>query len=272
MVATGSGAVLDLSVLRSLTSPSRTTDRIEFIATLGGSIELGGLQSVQGNGPIVYTVATGGRISFSDFLLTSSTSVTVSDLASSISITRSAFLRGGTLSVPAGATLAIGKHLYNQTTNEASANLSQTIVSFATAGLHLLEVGGIDLGQMNPGNNGNFGFGRLEVGAPGVTATLQLLDLFNNGNRGTNQPEALYLYGLGQGTDSDSLRLYSGSTLYLDNINVYAMENGRWIWLNDLFATSQTVVPYGGGYLHLPTPGAAVLLGLGGLIAARRRR
>jgi hypothetical protein len=271
-VSATNGGVVNLSGLQTLTTPNRGEDRIDFVASDGGRIELTRMATLLGVGRVTMTAARGGRFNLGDLVLTTNASASISDLESSIGIQRNIFLQGGNLSVPVGGTLAIGKHLYNQTTNEASANLSQAIVTFGAAGLHLLEVGGTDFGQMNPGNNGNFGFGRLEVGAPGVTATLQLLDLFNNGNRGTNQPEALYLYGLGQGTDSDSLRLYNGSTLYLDNINVYAMENGRWIWLNDLFATSQTVVPYGGGYLHLPTPGAAVVLAVGGLIASRRRR
>jgi hypothetical protein len=170
------------------------------------------------------------------------------------------------------STVSIGKHLYNQTTNEAAADLSRIIISFASPGLHLLEVGGIDVGPINPGNSGNFGIGRIEVGTIATPATLQLLDLFDNGNRGGNLPEALYLHGLGQGTPFESLALHGGSTLYLDNINVYARENGNWIWLNSLFGPRQTVVAYGGGYLHLPEPGVAAMLAAAGIAACRRRR
>ena len=79
-------------------------------------------------------------------------------------------------------------------------------------------------------------------------------------------------YGLGQATNYDGLQLFAGSILYMDNLNVYTRENGQWVWLNSLFGAGQTVVPYGEGYLHLPSPGAASVLGLGGLIAMRRRR
>jgi len=271
-IVASDGGRVNLSGLQTIVASTRGEDRTEFTASRGGRLNLGQLSSISGSGRVIMTASQGGTLEFADLSISTNASVTVADLDSGLSVSRSLFLRGGNLSVPGGGTLSIGKHLYNQTTDEATANLTQTILQFASPGLHLLEVGGRDLGAMDPANNGNFGIGRIEVGLPGAPASLQLLELFNNGNRGSNLPEALYLYGIGQGTPLESLVLHSGSILYLDNINVYARENGQWIWLNSLFGTSQTVVPYGGGYLHLPSPGAAALVVLAGVVAARRRR
>ena len=51
-------------------------------------------------------------------------------------------------------------------------------------------------------SNDNFGFGQLVVGQAGQGTTVSLVDLVNNGNRGAGDaPEALYLFGLGSGTE-----------------------------------------------------------------------
>ena len=263
---------MNLSGVQTLATPARPEDRIDFIASSGGSIRIGRLQSIIGAGQARFIAGSGSSFEFSDLAITPNVAVTVQDLNSSVSFSRSLFLAGGTLSLPASGRVTIGKHLYNQTSDEGAANLSQIVLKFEGPGLHLFEVGGMDVGPINPINNGNFGIGRIEVGLPGVAASLQLLDLFNNGNRGGNLPEALYLFGVGQGTPFESLALHGGSTLYLDNINVYARENGNWIWLNSLFGPGQTVVAYGGGYLHLPEPGVAAMLAVAGIVASRRRR
>ena len=54
--------------------------------------------------------------------------------------------------------------------------------------------------------------------------------------------------------------------------SVYTRENGQWLLLNSLFGPGNTIVPYGGGYLHLPTPGCAGLFALAGLALSRRTR
>ncbi|MFN7610023.1 MAG: hypothetical protein ACK5QX_03670, partial [bacterium] len=268
------GGLVDFSGLQSITPVAGEDNSLSFTAQATGEIRFGGLSVLTPTSGqrVNFSVTGGGRMRFGDMLVVSNSTFAVNDLDSRMDVARSVFLQGGTLSMPSGGTLAVGKHLYNQSTNEATANLTQTILQFSSPGLHLLEVGGRDVGAMDPANNGNFGIGRIEVGLPGAPASLQLLELFNNGNRGSNLPEALYLYGIGQGTPLESLVLHSGSILYLDNINVYARENGQWIWLNSLFGTCQTGVPYGGGDLHLRCPGAAALVVLAGVVAARRRR
>ena len=270
--------MVDLSGLTTINIGLAAQDDIlSFNVTgTGSQIKLKGLRFVQttgnGNERLEFTASQGGRLEFSDYLAVPRTSAVVADVDSSMTIDRSLFLRGGAITMPTASVLSIGKHWYNETTDEAAFNATQLVISFASPGVHLFEVGGMDVGPINPINNGNFGIGRIEVGLPGVAASLQLLDLFNNGNRGGNLPEALYIFGIGQGTDSEGLQLAGGSTLFLDNLNVYVRENGNWINLNSLFGPGNTVVPYAGGYLHLPGPGAAVVFLTAVASLARRTR
>ncbi len=306
--ADGAGSTLSLNSVRSLTFQTDSgRDTIGIRATNGGQINMTGLRdisvtrfyeddelafsardlgSVLRLGPITninsssyyrtptasFTASLGGRIEFGDLSLPAQSAASIADVDSSMSITRSLQFRGGSLTVAPGATLEVGKHIYNYGTNETGWVMQQAIVSFAAPGLHFYEAAGLDVGPLNPGNSGNFGIGRLVLGSATAVAQMQMLELFDNGNRGANLSEALYVFGLGQGTAFDALQLNNGSTLYLDNINVYVRENGNWIWLNSLFGANQTVVAWGNGYLHLPSPGAAAMLGLAGLFAARRRR
>ena len=306
--ADGPGSTLSLNSVRSLSFQTDSgRDTVGIRATNGGQINMTGLRDIStvyfydddelafsardvGSllrlGPITnvnsasyyrsqsvsFTASLGGRIEFADLSLPAQSSALIADVNSSMSITRSLQFRGGLLSVAPGATLEVGKHIYNYATNETGWVMQQAIINFTAPGLHFYESAGLDLGPVNPGNNGNFGIGRLVLGSSNAVSQMQMLDLFDNANRGANLGEALYIYGLGQGTAFDALQLNNGSTLYLDNISVYVRENGNWIWLNSLFGANQTVVAWGNGYLHLPTPGAAAMLGLAGLFAARRRR
>lgn len=273
------GGQINMTGLRDISIMPNEDDELAFSARDAGSvIRLGPLTTLNAANQynrtpaISFTASLGGRIEFADLTLPTQTAATIADTDSSMLVTRSVQFRGGTLSVAPGATLQVGKHLYNYATNETGWGMQQAILGFTAPGLHFFEAAGIDIGQMNPGNNGNFGVGRVVLGSAAGAAQMQMLDLFDNGNRGANLGEALYIFGVGQGTALESLQLIGGSTLYLDNINVYVRENGNWIWLNSLFAANQSVVPWGGGFLHLPSPGAAAVLGLGALAAARRRR
>jgi hypothetical protein len=273
------GGQINMTGLRDINIMPNEDDELAFSARDPGSVvRLGPLTTLNASNPynrnpaISFTASLGGRIEFGDLTLPTQTAATIADVDSTMSVTRSVQFRGGILSVAAGATLEVGKHMYNYATNESGWIMQQGILSFSAPGLHFFEAAGIDIGPMNPGNNGNFGVGRVVLGSAAGAGQLQMLDLVDNGNRGANLGEAFYIFGVGQGTALESLQLINGSTLFLDNINVYVRENGNWIWLNSLFAANQSVVPWGGGYLHLPSPGAAALLGLGALAAARRRR
>ena len=78
-------------------------------------------------------------------------------------------------------------------TNQTNFTASPATVQVIGPGQHTLEVAGLDLGPLAPGN-GNFGFGSLVVGQSGPPATLELVDPVNIGDLAVG-PEALYLFG-----------------------------------------------------------------------------
>jgi hypothetical protein len=117
--------------------------------------------------------------------------------------------------------------------------------------MQYLEAGGADSGLAGVAAN-NFGFGRLEVGEEGSPTVVHVLDLFNNGNRGAGN-EALYLGDFGSG---DGLVLHSGSTLVLNDINVYAWLDGEMKHLNALFGDALIGMEMAGGIVALTAPQA----------------
>ncbi|MBS0196996.1 MAG: hypothetical protein JSR77_09575 [Planctomycetes bacterium] len=274
VVSASNGGVVNLSGVQSLMTPARSEDRIDFVAYSRGQIDLHGLRTVAGGGRARFSVSGGGVIRLGDLTTGNNVDFLVTDVDSAISVDRTLNLNAGSsINIAAGAELSIGKHLSFSITNEAAFQAATSIVRFTGAGTHFMEIAGLDAGPINPGNNGNFGLGHLILGGLGSPVTLQLLDVLDNGNRSANGNEALYLFGLGQAGNTDALTLLNGSTLYIDNLNVYARDNGQWVWLNSLFGPGQTVIAYDQGFLHLPTPGSSLVLALAsGVLALPRRR
>jgi hypothetical protein len=268
ITATDAGRV-NLSRLRTIIAPARGEDRIDFIASNDGEMNFGSIRTIGGGGQVRFAAQTGGSLAFSDLYLSANATLAQVDADSMITINRTLFMQGGSVQLAPNATLNIEKHFYNQNTVETTLGATSAIIAMNGSGIQFLEVGGLDLGPVTPGNNGNFGFGQLLIGSVGNAVSVQLLDVYDNGNRGQRVNEALYLFGLG---GPDGLVLRGGSTLFLDNLSVYARENGRWVHLNSLFGPGDSVISYSGGFLHLPSPGALGLLGGLGMIAARRRR
>jgi hypothetical protein len=268
-VSASSDGRVNLSRLRSITAPARGEDRIDFIASTDGRIDFGSVRTIGGGGQVRFRADTGGTLTFTDLYLPSNSLLTVADIDSTATIAKTLFLQGGSLVLAPGAQLTINKNFSNTNTNEASMDATNAIIRMNGTGLQFLEAAGLDLGPVSPGNSGNFGIGQLIVGDVGHAVSVELTDLYDNGNRGQRANEALYLFGLG---GPQGLVLMGGSTLYIDNINVYARQDGRWVYLNGLFGPGDSVIAYSGGYLHLPSPGALGVFGLAGLIAARRRR
>ncbi len=268
VTATDSGRV-NLSRLRTIVAPARGEDRIDFIANQDGEMNFGSIRTISGGGQTRFRVDTGGIMTFTDLYMPASASLSIIDSESTVIINRTLFLQGGGLSIAPNATVEVRKHFYNSGTSEVAVVATTGIIHMDGTGTQFFEVAGLDLGPVSPGNNGNFGLGQLIVGDTNQQIFLQLLDVYDNGNRGQRSNEALYLYGLG---GPDGLVIRGGSTVFLDNLNVYARENGRWVHLNSLFGPNDSVIGYSGGFLHLPSPGTLGLLAVGGLFASRRRR
>ena len=158
-------------------------------------------------------------------------------------------------------------------------NTDFATLAFSGGGLDRLEVGGQHLGSLpQPGGavTGNFAIGQLVVGQAGQVTNVMLADAIDNGHR--NPTEALYLNG---SSSANGLHILGGSTLALDHLDLYTMDSGQWIHVNDLFTGGKTVIAYDQGYISLlsavPEPGtwamwAAGLLTVAGRQANRRRQ
>ena len=129
-----------------------------------------------------------------------------------------------------------------------------------------LEVSGLDLGAIDPANNGNFGFGQLVVGDIAQATVVELIDVLDNANR--QSPEALYLFGLG---GPDGLHVLGGSTLVMNHINVYAFIGGQLTHLNALFGSDLTI-PFDQGFLRVPEPSMLFLVAVASAFSLQRRR
>lgn len=271
------GGVIDLSGLSGVITPYREAhDRIEFIANTGGMIDLSSLHTVtrplNGIGESRFTISNGGTMKFGDLQMTNGLAISVSDIASKMIVGESLHLGAySSLSVTNGATLQVGGDFSYEYVLEDKLNTDDGILHFNTAGDHLFEVGGADLGAGS--TSGNFGFGRLVVGADGVQAVVTLADLYDNADPGST--EALYLYGSG---GLDGLEILGNSTLIIGDIPVYAWIDGQVIELHsliapgDLFAAFQDASGANQGWVAIPEPATLGLLALGGFAAFLRRK
>jgi hypothetical protein len=177
--------------------------------------------------------------------------VHVDGAASTLNVAGEVSLRASSrLTATSGAQVFVGSHFLFDNTVEAEVNLDAAIVKLASGDMQFLEVGGEDLG-INGAVAGNFGIGQLVVGADGSPTMITLLDVLDNGNRlGGN--EALYLYGLG---GPDGLVINAGSSLVINNLNVYAFLDGAMTHLNAMFGPMVNEIPLGAGTLMLlPEP------------------
>ena len=216
-------------------------------------------------------VLDGGKLRIGAPLLAVDTTILVDDFGSELQLDRSLNMRGASaITITNGASLRVGGDLTHSTMLESNYQLDLAIVDFFGAGQRYLEVGGLDLGEADPGNNGNFGIGRLEIGLDGSGTYVRLTDFLDNGNRQMGQLEAIYLFGLG---GFDGLELGVGAVLNLGNLNAYAFMEGAWMRLNNLFTPgSSSVVALGDGHLILPSPASACLIALALACQSGRRR
>ena len=161
------------------------------------------------------------------------------------------------LNLGMGATMLLQGSFSNAITNQANFTASSATLQVIGPGQNSLEVAGLDLGPITP-SNGNFGFGSLVVGQLNSPATLELVDLVDNGDR-ADGPEALYLFGSG---GSNGLSLLDGSTLVLNHLDAYDDIGGSWVSLQAVLGNNNQVA-FDGGYLAqqaVPEPSTWALL------------
>ncbi|MBN2473428.1 MAG: PEP-CTERM sorting domain-containing protein [Pirellulales bacterium] len=299
--ADGPGSLLDLSAVQSVTMASYgsyATYYYDVVASNGGKVDLSGAASVAGAGQddwVRFLIDSGGEIDLSsvrsltgrvqlsvgadgiltlgDVAVTETTQLYVNHPGADVNVHGSLYLSGSSSLVMAeGAAMAIEGALYYAYTDPSRLATDTAIFEFNGSGIQFLEVGGEDLG-VDGSTAGNFGIGRLVVGQEGQPTSVMPLDLFDNGNRTGGAHEALYLYGVG---GLDGLELVDGSTLVLNNVNVYAMVEGSMVHLNSLISPGAMAAPFSHGTIMVPEPSSLVLLGTLAMAALwllwRRRR
>lgn len=128
------------------------------------------------------------------------------------------------------------------------------------------------------------GFAVTGVGGVSYSATDDLFYFVNNGadslnTYDLNSNSAAFVGGSGTTFTNHGLE-HIGTTLWgAIGDDAGTLEVGTWAKGSGTFTSMQTVAPYSGGGSHgvigfvaIPAPGAMAVLGLGGLIAGRRRR
>lgn len=262
--ADGAGTRLDLSSLKSFSAPWNSGcctgwGELAVRVSNGGTIDLSGLATVAGavyNGVTRFDAASGGTLVFGSPVFASGFSRLSADGILS-------HLRFHSLSLRAASqmhlTLVSNAHFTGDfeftSTDENAIKLGDGKVSMegdATGDApQKLEVGCPDLGMPSGALAPNFQIGQLTIGRPAQPTVVQLVDAIDNGNRPAGQPERLYLQGF---PAENGLRVLGGSTLYLGDIELYAVISNQWTRVRDLFGPGQTCIPFDGGQICLGEP------------------
>ncbi len=258
------GGAIDLSSVSQINGPT-DIERLDIHANSGGTIDLSSLHTVAGSSSAAIRMQVDGGSTLRLGRVYNSQRVDITSGAGGdlIDIKNEARLRTGTTLVVADdAAVEVGGRFSHRHTNEASVNLGQpgnttdagdnprgaTVVFDGSGGEQLVEVGGLDFSTLTDLlNNGNFGFGQMVVGTPGQATEVVLLDIADNGNRAGGF-EALYLYGNSNG---DGLVINNGSTLVLNDLNVYTNIGGTLTSVIGLFGPGQTTIPFDNGFIEL---------------------
>jgi hypothetical protein len=264
MSADGSQTLLDLADLTSISVPMDPYGSYSFTfnASSQGTIDLSQTQSISGGGTgcwggcdwLVFQASSGGTIHFGD--------VTVSGGQTRFNVSGSttSFVFHGGLDIrrpsqftaSLGAVISLtGDYSFNHT-SESDMSWDGGIVKLIGTDSQLLEVGGSDIGIPQGTLGSNFQFGQLVVGQTGVANTVRLVDNVDNGNREPSGYEALYLPGPTGG--DDGLRILGGSTLVVENIQVYAQVQGAWVHINALIPDGANQVAFDQGFIALSVP------------------
>ncbi len=248
VVASNSGTI-DLSKVSSVSGAIQTDDYLRFRMETGGTINLSKLRSTSNR--VWFDVAEQGVLELGDLAVTANALFQMEHISSQVHVHGSLFLAPTSQFLMAsGAKIDVAGDFLFQNTDETKLQFDVGVLHMNGSGMQFLEAGGADNGVPGTGTN-NFGIGRLEIGDDGHPTTVNVLDLFNNGNRGALGQEALYLNGLG---GADGLLLHSGSILVLNDINVYARLNGQMKLLNSLFGNEVIGMALGAGFVALKQP------------------
>jgi hypothetical protein len=255
-VEAANGGTIDLSSVKTIKgSPTTQDDWLQFSAESGGQIKFG--SAVRVTGRTRFDLGGSARLSLADLSANDVVAINLNDMGSSLDVAGNLYLSGSSsLKAAPLATVSIGDSFLYAGKTADQLGLDKSIVRMTGGGLHWLEAGGKDLG-LTGSATGNFGFGQLVVGDLDKPATVQLVDILDNGNRVNGNGESLYLYGLG---GQDGLVLNAGSTLVVGEVNTYAWMDGEWIHLNSLVSAAQPTVAFHGGVLMVPEPSTIALL------------
>ncbi len=228
------GATLDFSSVTSVALPHDPQDRTEFNISDGSQLDIKSLNAITstGTGQLHFNI-TGG---------------------SQAHLGTHDFGDGVKLLATDDSVVSFDQNLQYSHNNEANLAIGSATVHMAGSSSpgapQLVEVGGVDVDiYASILANDNFGFGQLIIGQPGQPTVVQLQDQFDNGN---GDCEALYLWGgLRGGTANSGLIIHPGSTLVLNEKNVYVYDGVVWSKVNSLFAPGVSEIVYGGGTIQL---------------------
>ncbi|NIS16705.1 MAG: DUF642 domain-containing protein [candidate division Zixibacteria bacterium] len=283
-ITASSSATIDLSGVQVITTPYDGSDRIEFTATGGSTIELDSLGIIEStnSGRALFSFANGSELKLGDLYVqasgttfalnggsilrakglraSKSTTITLNNPNDLLEVTGD-FDLGTTITIsnPGDAKLALGGDFTYAHTDETKVPFGNSYVYFNGTGPQKLEVGGYDASTFTELlANDNFGFGQMIISGfdrcGDQPSVVLLIDYIDNGNRGGlgGDAEALYLFG--KDADANGLRILDGSTLYMCNLNVYAMIDGVMTDLRTLFPPGQACIPFDEGTLCLGCP------------------
>jgi hypothetical protein len=306
-------AIIDLSAVESVVIPSDSNDWLELIANTGGLIDLSSLEAISGGaGRLNVVLDTGATLRMGSWesvtdLVTidlNNTGATPGDPTTTLhvlgDVTTSATATLGLdpvtrldvdgslvtgnnvdITAPSGGMISVGGHFFFTHTVENELMLGDAILDLDGSGTflapQLLEVGGLwvdtDCGFLQ---NDNFGYGQMVVGQDAQPTVVVLQDDIDNGNTfGGNNPEALYLFGLGPDRcdgAQNALRILGGSTLVIPTgINAYAYiladeygNSDEIVNLNALVLAEGQPLPDGQGFILPWDQGFIRVVGGGG--------
>lgn len=258
---TDPGSLFDLSSVETLDATAASTGGTSYTyaleATNFGVMDLSGVTDARGAGGnewLSVLVSDGGTVLLGGLTQTDGRlALSVANPQSVIEIAGdlSLGIEGGQAGIRAelrGEFRAAGDWIYrlNGGFHDAGGGSIHLVSDTGQA----FEVAGADLGLPDDTVSDNYEWGSMVVGRDAQATIVALTDSQDNGNRGQNgEPEALYLVGLPQGDEGLSIR--GGSTLILNDLQLYVDTTGGWVHINALFGPDDFVIPYDGGFIQI---------------------